>query len=445
MRLLLLLLGTETLRRRWAWFAVIGLVWLIAGIGIFWDALDGVLYFPLRLFGWLLVAEAVLSIVLALSQIAIRPGLRLARGLLLLFAGILIVAPWHLSQLVLAMIFGLFLLLDSSFRMTSAWVVRYPGWRVSIAAGLFELAVAIFMLEPYPTWYAGTVPYCIGVALAVTGWSLIQVGWRLRRLPAHHSLGMLYARGHFLRSRELAADRRKPDRPSADVMTVHVWTALGTAQDPLNRPLVDRYIAAVDKKGVVSTGHSALELKPDIYISHYPVVEIDHSPDDFTMMLRATAENDMPGRFLPSYPEEAAEWCESTAKIRFHRFDGERVRRFWEDFRQDNTYNLTNRSCSTVVSQALEIALEGTLVRSGRGLGHVLRVLFSTEFWAAAFVRQHAEFMTWTPGFVLDYARNLQALENPPPLKLQNMIAGMRQNWRRRAALRRRTPSAVAS
>ena len=438
MRLLLLLLGTDTLRRRWAWFTGIGLVWLIAGIAIFWDALDGVLYFPLRLFGWLLVAEALFSIVLAVGRIAVRPGLRLARGLLLLFAGILIVLPWHPHHFLLAMVFGLFLLFDSGFRLAAAWVVRYPGWRVSLAAGLVEFLVAVFMLEPYPTWYAGTVPYCIGIALAVTGWSMLQVGWRLRRLPPHHSLGMLYARGHFLRSRELAADRHKPERPSDDVLTVHVWTAIGTAQDPLNRPLVDRYIAAVDKNGVVSTGHSALELRPDIYISHYPAVEIDHSPDDFTQMLRATADNDMPGRFLPSYPEEAAEWCESSVKIRFRRFDGERVRRFWEEFRQDNTYNLTNRSCSTVVAQALEIALEGTLVRSGRGFGHILRVVLSTEFWAATFVRQHAEFMTWTPGFMLDYARNLQALENPPPLRLQTVLAGMRHNWRRRSALKRR-------
>ncbi|WP_159716302.1 HdeD family acid-resistance protein [Geminicoccus flavidas] len=438
MRLLLLLLGTETLRRHWAWFAGLGLVWLAAGIFIFVDALDGMLYFPLRPFGWLLVAEGSLSVLLALTRIAVHPPLRLARGLLVLLAGLLIVSPWHLHDFILALVFGLFLLADGVFRIASAWVVRFPGWRLALAGGVAEFLLGVFVLEPYPTWYAGTVPGCIGIALALTGRSALLVGWRLYRLPPHASLGMLYARGHFLQRSQLELERQRVDRPSGDVLTVHVWTATGTASDPVRRPLVDRYIAAVDKKGVISTGHAALELPPDIYISHYPAVEIDHSPTDFTRMLRATSENDMPGRFQPSYREEAAEWCESTEKIRFRRFDGERVRRFWEMYRQDATYNLTNRNCSSVVAQALEIGLEGTLARSRRGLGHVLRILFSTEFWAANIVRKHAESMAWTPGFVLDYARNLRALENPPPLSLRGMLAAMRSNWRHRQVLKRR-------
>jgi uncharacterized membrane protein HdeD (DUF308 family) len=438
MRLLLLLLGTETLRRHWVWFAALGLIWLAAGVFIFLDALDGVLYFPLHPFGWLLVAEGSLSVLLALSRIAVHPLLRLARGLLVLLAGLLIISPWHLTDFVLALVFGLFLLADGGFRIASAWVVRFPGWRLALVGGIVEFLLGVFVLEPYPTWYAGTVPGCIGIALALTGRSALLVGWRLYRLPPHASLGMLYARGHFLQSHQIELERQRADRPSGDVLTVHVWTAAGTASDPLHRPLVDRYIAAVDKKGVISTGHAALELPPDIYISHYPAVEIDHSPTDFARMLRATSENDMPGRFQPSYREEAAKWCESTEKIRFRRFDGERVRRFWELFRQDSTYNLTNRNCSSVVAQALEIGLEGTLARSRRGFGHVLRILFSTEFWAATIVRKHAEAMAWTPGFVLDYARSLQALENPPPLTLHGMVRAMRTNWRHRQVLKRR-------
>lgn len=43
---------------------------------------------------------------------------------------------------------------------------------------------------------------------------------------------------------------------------------------------MNRYIAAVDSAGVISTGHAALEMQ-DIYISLYPAVDIDRSPSEF--------------------------------------------------------------------------------------------------------------------------------------------------------------------
>jgi hypothetical protein len=142
---------------------------------------------------------------------------------------------------------------------------------------------------------------------------------------------------------------------------VHVWTPTGSAKDVLPQPLVDRYVAAVDAHGVISTGHAALEASPDIYISHYPAQEIDHSPDDFRQLLRATHENNVAGRFQPSYAVEAAGWCPSTAEVVFERYNDARLGAFWAWYRHDDTYNLTNRNCSSTVAAALESALEGTL------------------------------------------------------------------------------------
>jgi hypothetical protein len=59
--------------------------------------------------------------------------------------------------------------------------------------------------------------------------------------------------------------------------------------------VIDRYIAAVGMQGVISTGHAALEIQPDLYISLYPAEEIDRSPDQFARLLRATADNDVKG------------------------------------------------------------------------------------------------------------------------------------------------------
>lgn len=66
------------------------------------------------------------------------------------------------------------------------------------------------------------------------------------------------------------------------VLTVHIWTPEGSAnQRPVPRPIINRYIAAVDADGVISTGHAALELYPYIYISLYPAEDIDRSPSEF--------------------------------------------------------------------------------------------------------------------------------------------------------------------
>ena len=102
--------------------------------------------------------------------------------------------------------------------------------------------------------------------------------------------------------------------PAADeaALTVHVWTPVGSAKGEARRQLiVDRYIAAVDRNGVISTGHAALESPEGVYISLYPGVEIDRSPDDFARLLRATRENDVPGVFQPSYAIESKAWCPS--------------------------------------------------------------------------------------------------------------------------------------
>src|SRR5690606_8582104 len=97
-------------------------------------------------------------------------------------------------------------------------------------------------------------------------------------------------------------------------MTLYVWTAQGSATHGRGPPLVRRYIAAIDEQGVVSTGHSALEVLPDVYISHYPAVEIDHSPDDFAAVLRAGVENDIPGRWIPDYATGVRDWVEPDQK-----------------------------------------------------------------------------------------------------------------------------------
>ena len=417
-RLTLLLLGPDFIRTRWHLLALIGVAWAAFGAAIFVDALDGAVWFPVHVFGYLLILEALVTLMATTSHLGTRTVLRKTRGAVFLVMGLLIIDPHRAAEFILALLFGILIGVDGLLRISAAWVVRFPGWLASLCMGVLELAFAVFMIEPYPTFYAGTVPYCVGVALFLSGLGTLLLALRLRRLPANLSLAVLFARnqspGEYLAGDSTLA-APLPAAALRAPLVVHVWTPTGSAKDVLPQPLIDRYVAAVDANGVISTGHAALEVAPDLYISHYPAQEIEHSPDDFRALLRASKANDVPGRFQPAYAIEAAGWCDSSARVLFERYDVARLRAFWGHYRQDTTYNLTNRNCSSTVAAALESALEGTL-GAGRGLATFLRALVNPELWVAAQLRRHAESMAWTPGLVLDYARALRVAIEPPPL-----------------------------
>lgn len=147
-------------------------------------------------------------------------------------------------------------------------------------------------------------------------------------------------------------DEAGPPAPriaNTEKLTIYVWTPVGSADVRGRRMLVDRYLAAVDAHGTISTGHAALELKPDVYISHYPAEEIERDTADFARILRATADNDVKGRFQPSYAYERANWCDADQKVEFTNYDARRLRAYWAGYRQADTYNLTNRNCSSAV------------------------------------------------------------------------------------------------
>ncbi|HTC25817.1 HdeD family acid-resistance protein [Dyella sp.] len=438
-RLILLLLGHDFIRRRWLMLALVGLVWAALGAAIFIDALDGVTYFPIHVFGYLLLIEAVVTLVVSPSGADTRVVLRKARGVVFLLLGLLVVDEHHAASVILAMVFGIAFLADGIFRMAAAVVVRFLGWRLSFLTGLLEVGFAVFMFEPYPTFYAGTVPYCIGMGIFLSGCGLLRQAFRLKRLPLHAAASLWL-------SNDLAADDAALPEVEGGVaeqegeLIVHVWTPTGSVEDVVPQPVIDRYIAAIDSKGVISTGHAALEALPDIYISHYPKVEIDRSQTDFSRALRATADNDVPGRFQPSYAIEAAGWCDSSAEVRFGRYNRARLAAFWERYRSNDTYNLTSRNCSSTVAHALEAALEGSLAKSGLGLGALLRAMFNPELWVAAQLERRARAMAWTPGLVLDYARTLRAAIQPTPLGWSTLFSQSGRFWRYAQMVRRREP-----
>jgi uncharacterized membrane protein HdeD (DUF308 family) len=419
MRLTMILLGIDFLRSHWRGLRRFGWITLIAGIVIFLDALDGSLYFPIEPFACLLLFEGAATLMVAHSGMGGQRILRYVKGAAFSLAALLILAGHHHGNFVLSVIFGLLFFFDGTLQIASAVVVRYRRWRPALWGGIAEIALAIFFFQPWPSNYEGTVPYCLGLGLAFAGWNLFILAMRVKNAAENPGLkGSVF----MAEADHLPPDVVEWDGPPDDderALTVHVWTPVGSAAgEAIPRPVISRYIAAVDRNGVISTGHAALESPGGVYISLYPAELIDQSPDEFARLLRATPENNVPGIFQPDYATESAKWCPSTRKVRIRNYSEARLKAFWESYRQNESYNLTYRNCSSSVARALEAALEGSVGRlwQKRGFWMAMGKLMSTpELWVALQLRKRAETMAWTPGLVLDYARALSMLADPRP------------------------------
>lgn len=444
------------MRRYWHVLALIGLAWAVIGVSLCIDALDGVLVFPLTLFGYLLLLESLATLFLASSGVGAQKSLRYVKGGLFLLIALLIISLHNTSDMLLAMLFGAGFAIGGSLQIASATIVRFPRWRMALAGGVGQILIAIFFFQPYPTHYKGTVPYCLGLGLIFSGWSMLWLASRSRRLAATTSLSQLSYRnsdsdrpldaGGYATTAETVAGTAAVSTVAADSaapLIVHVWTPVGSAKErTLNRPIVDRYIAAVDASGRISTGHAALEIAPSLYISLYPAEEIDRSPDEFARLLRATPDNNVRGRYLSDYPSEASSWCESTEKIAFRDYDLGRLHQFWQQYRRQEIYNLTHRNCSSTVAHALEAALEGVMGRRADHWLSFVKILFMPEVWVASQIHKRASTMAWTPGLTLDYARALRAVVHPRPLSwVSSVQLAIRRNRRsRRGQNQERSP-----
>lgn len=411
LELLLLLIGGGMVRRKWWLVGVLGLLWMAIGLFFVVTALDDSLRFSSTYFAIPLLVDAAFSAVSGLSAPDGRRLLRLGKAAVLLIIVLLIIeAPWH-SGILVGILVGALLVGDAVWRASSAYVVRFHRWRLSMMKAAVEFLIGLWSFVPWPSHWQGEVGADVGTLMIVSAMGLCGLALRIRRLPLDTSVAMILARGRARDLRPGSPRRILPVRgegPDEGDVIVHVWTPTGGIV-PLHRG-VERYVAARDEKGIVSTGHAALEAPPDIYISHYPAVEIDRAPSQFARALRATPDNDVPGLFKPSYAEESAEWCPSTVQVRLAGLNRRALRAFWQVYRADATYNLTDRNCSSAVASALDVAIEGRFAEAARSPALLLRLLCAPELWIAGLLRRRAAWMAWTPGIVLDYARAVGAL-----------------------------------
>ncbi len=172
------LVGGEAVRRHAHLILGAGVALALLGVAVMIDALAGAVHIPERWFGLLLLVDAVGSLGAGLIAAGAARRLRIFKGLFLALAAILIMMASASSFFLLAMLFGTVFLVDGTIRIVLAYLLKFPEWRTSVALGALGVAFGVFHLQPWPTWYVGTVGYCIGMFLVINGLRLTLAGLR---------------------------------------------------------------------------------------------------------------------------------------------------------------------------------------------------------------------------------------------------------------------------
>lgn len=420
MTIALLLLGPGDLRKsRWI-LAALGVLLVVAGglVPLYSAEATDVC---LEAAGWVTVVVGLGRLTFFLLDGGGRQWPLLFQAAALVVFGFALADFTPESEQAVPWLLGLALFLNGLYQALSAIIIRYPrwGWWLAIGCAHFVVAALLFFRWHHAVLWA--VPAALGLGMAFLGVSALRMAVRLGRYEdgalrdradaaLRYYLDFHVARRFRERSVVLApAASSSPaddDATHGDLL-VHVWTPTTVAGLNRNPNLVSRYVAAQDKAGKYTVGHSALEMAPDVYISH-----CDGNPDAFEStdeVWQTLRSRDVPGVFLPTFEEEIAHYMLPSATIRFRRFSPAQLRRFWAAYRAVTHYNFTNRNCSVAVAMALEAALLGSLA-SRRWVRSFLSLLANKDLWVAHFIRWKAREAVWTPGLMLDYARALDRI-----------------------------------
>lgn len=410
LKIAFLLIGPAAFRPYWLGVSLLGAAVLIAAGATAWDAQDGRGRLGHLVFGAAFLAVALFHVVAVLRAADRRErGNRLLRlGLPLVPAFLLLAPPEAQGDWIASLIMAVALVVDGTIRLGIALVVHVPGWRRGSLIALAQLAGAAGLIGQWPLPAAGNVVLALALALALSGRVLVRMGLHLRRLRDGESIlgSTLYSARDWYAFAPTLPGADSPRRPDQPPLVLYNWTPSGAPNVTMRLPIIDRYFAVPDSEGGVSSGHVSLELGDDLYVSYYPDDEIERSSTNFVNTMSGEPSHNMVGKFIPSFAFEVDDWRPPNRKFLLTRFSERRLRAFWANFQRDTTYSLVNRNCAVAVGPALEAAMEGVWAGPRPWL-RLARLMVDPGLWPAALIRGRAEFLTWTPGFVVDYMGEL--------------------------------------
>lgn len=154
LQITLLLFGAEFIRGKAHYLWGLGLLWGLMGIFIFIDGLDGILFFPIHLFGFLLLLESLITLCVASGSIGTQKTILFFKGGLFLFCALVILINQTYSNVLLSAMFGFIFFVTGLFVVASAWIIRFPGWKLILLWGEQKSCLPFFCLpitrRPFP-------------------------------------------------------------------------------------------------------------------------------------------------------------------------------------------------------------------------------------------------------------------------------------------------------
>lgn len=248
----LLLCGQEFIRRNRIFLVLLAMLWGGGGALIFTVGMLEADYFPLHVFGWLLLCESLITLIASSGTAGAKRGIFLFKGGVTGSAALLILSGLSGSNLLLAIILGLICFLSGTLIIISAWIVRYPHWYKAITSGVFQLLFSVFLFQPYPTHHDGTVPQFIGMLMLSSAMNCILLSQRLRKLRP--GITIFDVQTTDSANRSLSEDTEflhlNSEAQSSPELRILVWTPEGSSgRQTIPRPVINRYIAAIDVGG----------------------------------------------------------------------------------------------------------------------------------------------------------------------------------------------------
>ena len=187
---------------------VIGAVWLVAGLFLVHRRDRRHADFPARVVRGAGAARMPRGIQPCQQRAVAGAEAASVQASALALVAILILSPWDLGDILIALGARHSVRGGGLTRMVTAWYVRFPGWQVTLCGGALMLLLAVTFVVPWQPGYVDAIPYCIGIGLTASGLALVRAGLGLRGWPAGSAIAP-----HLVHARSGGAGLQLPPVP----------------------------------------------------------------------------------------------------------------------------------------------------------------------------------------------------------------------------------------
>jgi len=197
-----------TFRKHGNVFLILGILLIVIGlIALAYALFTTVL--SVIFFGWLLLFGGIVQVVSAFTAKE-RPHFffHLLGGVLQIIVGFMLAMNPAAAALALTMLLGAFFLAIGAYRIIGASYIRTPNWSWTLASGIVALVFGIMVLAQWPASGLLLIGTLVGIEMIVYGWSWIMLAVSLGVLNRYihieslrHSFSAIYNAGRGPRHR----------------------------------------------------------------------------------------------------------------------------------------------------------------------------------------------------------------------------------------------------